>query len=464
MKNILLLSIILLLIDQSFSTNEVALSKYLQESTSVFARPVKNRSHPVVVEFGFELIHLLSLVEHDQIITTKVWMRMSWKNDYMTWDPKKYGGVNITKLGAETAWTPDLFVIEDISDSISAGPDEFKTPITIQSDGRNKWNIPVKLQTSCEVDVTYFPFDRQSCKLKFTSWTHDQTEIDLELDPKPVVSSSYINSSAWDLVSVKKSRKIENYDCCPNPYVDVTYTINLKRKPKYYVANIIIPCVIQMIIILFTFFLPPDSGERIGVVITVLLVFAVYLEVVSSSLPKTSHSSPTLAHFYIVAMTESALSLIATCFVLVIHFKGTEKGVPPMPEYIRRYFIDIIAKYVWVRINLREYNNDDLLALKTTNDEHDMNEKEDAYMNNTSVGIHMSPEECESPKGDMLSLIQEVRIITQLIHDQNRQDEIEEEWQILGKVFDRLFFLLFLAIFTVSSCVILLPVYIRSLS
>ena len=55
--------------------------------------------------------------------------------------------------------------------------------------------------------------------------------------------------------------------------------MHLRRKPLYYVNSIIAPCIIQMVIILFTFFLPPESGERIGVVITVLLVFAVYLEV-----------------------------------------------------------------------------------------------------------------------------------------------------------------------------------------
>ena len=59
----------------------------------------------------------------------------------------------------------------------------------------------------------------------------------------------------------------------------------------------------------------------------------------------------------------------------------------------------------------------------------------------------------------MDTLVSEVRVITALINDQNRQDEIEEEWQILGKVFDRLFFIMFFIIFVVSSLVLLLPVY-----
>ena len=46
--------------------------------------------------------------------------------------------------------------------------------------------------------------------------------------------------------------------------MDVEFAFTLQRKPLYYVHNLIVPCIIQMIIILFTFFLPPESGERIG--------------------------------------------------------------------------------------------------------------------------------------------------------------------------------------------------------
>ena len=40
-------------------------------------------------------------------------------------------------------------------------------------------------------------------------------------------------------------------------------------------------------------------------------------------------------------------------------------------------------------------------------------------------------------------ILNEVHVITSLIRDMNRQDEIEEEWQVLAKVLDRMFFVLF---------------------
>lgn len=39
------------------------------------------------------------------------------------------------------------------------------------------WPVPTKLQSTCKVDVTYFPFDEQFCVLKFGSWTYDGFQV-----------------------------------------------------------------------------------------------------------------------------------------------------------------------------------------------------------------------------------------------------------------------------------------------
>ena len=117
---------------------------------------------------------------------------------------------------------------------------------------------------SCAMDVTQFPFDRQTCKFVFNSWTHDLSEMDLVPEDKPHIDETYINSTEWELVSITKQRRETKYTCCPHPFVDIMFTMHLKRRPSYYIYNIVIPCVVQMLIILFTFLLPAESGERIG--------------------------------------------------------------------------------------------------------------------------------------------------------------------------------------------------------
>ena len=44
------------------------------------------------------------------------------------------------------------------------------------------WSPPVRLLSSCKVDITFFPFDEQVCGLKFGSWTYDQAQVKTVLD------------------------------------------------------------------------------------------------------------------------------------------------------------------------------------------------------------------------------------------------------------------------------------------
>ncbi len=43
----------------------------------------------------------------------------------------------------------------------------------VKSDGKVFWPPPTKFRSTCQVDVAYFPFDDQECRLKLGSWLHD---------------------------------------------------------------------------------------------------------------------------------------------------------------------------------------------------------------------------------------------------------------------------------------------------
>ena len=84
-----------------------------------------------------------------------------------------------------------------------------------------------------------------------------------------MIDGTFMNSTEWNLVGVERRVVATKYACCPHPFVDIRFELKLQRIATYYIFHVVIPCVVQMMIILFTFFLPPESGERIGVVITV---------------------------------------------------------------------------------------------------------------------------------------------------------------------------------------------------
>lgn len=42
------------------------------------------------------------------------------------------------------------------------------------------WEPPAIYKSSCEMNVEYFPYDEQSCFMKFGSWTYNGAQVDLK--------------------------------------------------------------------------------------------------------------------------------------------------------------------------------------------------------------------------------------------------------------------------------------------
>lgn len=75
-------------------------------------------------------------------------------------------------------------------------------------------------------------------------------------------------------------------------YAHVIFTLHLKRRYKFYVMNIVLPCVMLSVLIMIGFCLPPDAGEKISLGISVLLAFTVFLLMIADAIPRTSLAIP----------------------------------------------------------------------------------------------------------------------------------------------------------------------------
>ena len=95
----LLLLLLLSTVLPSHQSDERQLIAHLLKGNSRYARPTLDADKAVNVTFGYEMVHIVSIIETEQTITVKVWIRMSWINEYMRWDPHDWGGVTVTRVG-----------------------------------------------------------------------------------------------------------------------------------------------------------------------------------------------------------------------------------------------------------------------------------------------------------------------------------------------------------------------------
>lgn len=67
--------------------------------------------------------------------------------------------------------------------------------VAIQYDGKVRWMVPLMVSSVCAVDVTYFPYDRQTCKIKFGSWIYDINQLEIMAEStKPDLEHYVMNS------------------------------------------------------------------------------------------------------------------------------------------------------------------------------------------------------------------------------------------------------------------------------
>lgn len=168
----------------------------------------------------------------------------------------------------------------------------------VSNEGKVFWPPPAKLRSSCKIDITFFPFDDQVCNMKFGSWTYDGFQVDITNRSARVDLSNYIYSGEWDLLDVTVVRNEVYYACCEEPYPDVTFKIVMRRRTLYYLFNIIFPCIWLTVLSLLGFWLPPDSGEKITLGITVLLAFSVFMLLIAESMPATSEFVPLIGELH----------------------------------------------------------------------------------------------------------------------------------------------------------------------
>ena len=104
----------------------------------------------------------------------------------------------------------------------------------------------------------------QTCTLKFGSWTYDGTKVDLDFFDNlvEVDITDYMPSNEWRLLAHPAKKNIKFYPCCSEPYIDLTFTVVIKRIGIYYTYTLILPCVLLSVLTLVVFWIPPESSAK----------------------------------------------------------------------------------------------------------------------------------------------------------------------------------------------------------
>ncbi|XP_070538692.1 neuronal acetylcholine receptor subunit alpha-7-like isoform X2 [Ptychodera flava] len=316
--------------------------RFFNDRYNKLVRPVINESQKISISFELYLSQINDMDEKFQILTTTVWITQRWHDDYVTWNASEYNGLEKLRVPASMLWLPDTVLYNTAKEDNENFMLDVQTNIIINASGGIDWSALVIMKTFCPVNIFYFPFDTQQCEMKFGSWQYDARFIDYYEGPAD--ASNYQHNGEWDTEGITVVRNPGIYSCCPGrEYPDVTFTITIRRKPLFYIFNLIIPCFLISGMSMLGFILPCESGEKVSLGITVLLSLTVFLLVVAETMPATSDVIPLIGRYYIFTIVLVATSTTMTVLVLNFHHRHQ-----PMPRWMRVVYFRFLARVLFV--------------------------------------------------------------------------------------------------------------------
>jgi hypothetical protein len=181
-----------------------------------------------------------------------------------------------------------------------------------------------------------FPRDHLSCELEFSSWALDGRHQDL-VKRKKDGGVNWAGSGKglagltagatfqdYTIRSLEVTRKVSFYDCCPNsPFPTLLYSIQFKRAESYYSFKLVVPSIALAMLSFIPFYMNPETGERLGFGITMILAMLA-LDITAASMMPVCSEKTFMDFLSGVCMLFGGISMLETGIVMFLYHQQAD--------------------------------------------------------------------------------------------------------------------------------------------
>ncbi|XP_012889486.1 PREDICTED: acetylcholine receptor subunit delta isoform X3 [Dipodomys ordii] len=415
-------------------------------------RPVARKEDSVDISLALTLSNLISL---------------GWTDSRLQWDVNEFGNISVLRLPPDMVWLPDI-VLENNNDG--SFQISYWCNVLVYDSGYVYWLPPAIFSSSCPISVTYFPFDWQNCSLKFSSLKYTAKEITLSLKQELEDNRAYpvewiiidpegfTENGEWEIVhrparvNVAPSAPLDS-----TSHQDVTFYLIIRRKPLFYIINILVPCVLISFMINLVFYLPGDCGEKTSVAISVLLAQSVFLLLISKRLPATSMAIPLIGKFLLFGMVLVTMVVVICVIVLNVHFRTPSTHV--LSDAVKKLFVETLPKLLHMsrpadespgpRALIRRSSSlgyiskaEEYFSLKSRSDLMFEKQSERHGLARRLTTARRPPASSEQAQQELFNelkpAVDGANFIVNHMRDQNNYNEEKDSWNQVARTMDRL--------------------------
>ncbi|XP_070206513.1 neuronal acetylcholine receptor subunit beta-3-like [Littorina saxatilis] len=300
-------------------------------------RPTLDSSQITVVNVQLNVVSLRDVDMKEQQMKMMVLLEFQWTDELLQWQTHNYEQVETIFIPQKQIWVPDLTVDQYLGETyLKMGDDSLL--LKVVSEGKVKWSPGLTLQTSCVVNIMYYPFDQQVCDWKLYPLMSDTRQLVLQpLGVDGVYGQGAQQNAEWEIVSVvdetcdfniSSGSKSDTMSC-------IRYSFTLQRRSIFLSLALVTPTLLLALLSALVFSLPAESGEKVSLGMTLMLTFIFLLSILMEVLPRSSLQTSIFMVYLVLLCACSALSVILTVLVLSLHHRSDSL---PLPKSARFFF------------------------------------------------------------------------------------------------------------------------------
>ncbi|XP_052777192.1 neuronal acetylcholine receptor subunit alpha-7-like [Mya arenaria] len=237
--------------------------------------PSANYSVPLPIKVELSLLAINELDDVGETFRVTGYLSVKWKDASLVWKASDYNGLYSVTWPQKDVWHPDITLSNSFLDYQQVGDD--KLLLYIAKNGKIYW----------------YPFQ-------------------LDMTSDGVYLGNFEASSSWDIVDTL------GYTDTNQEEPNVRFRITMKRKPLFIIVTVVFPILACALLNICVFLLPVESGERAGYSVTIFLALAVFLTIISTTLPANSEKIAIFSVYLIITTVASTVTTIIALFTIRI--------------------------------------------------------------------------------------------------------------------------------------------------
>ncbi|XP_052090767.1 acetylcholine receptor subunit beta-type lev-1-like [Mytilus californianus] len=266
------------------------------------------------ISIGVYIVSINYFREVEESISLTGCFILDWQDPRLTWNPSTYNNVSVLIIDMENIWVPNVVLLNRV-DKIEPIGDGIKFFGGVTSTGQVQYAPGLVADVKCVTDISKFPFDSQTCTLHIVPWG---TNL-----PYVIFKNLFNSSCKLDYYSVNSDWKLEECNIQidnSKEYTELYVTLKIKRSSLYFATMVVFPTLLLGFLNPLVFILPVETGDRVGLSVTLLLSYAIFLTLASASVPATSNPMCTLLIIMVVIITISGVIVCGTTITIKYHY------------------------------------------------------------------------------------------------------------------------------------------------